>query len=131
MTVKLLLLKSGEEIIADVKEMVISVGDETEQDPMKKVVGYYLTNPCCVKINGSNISSNDCDVSGKVGFEVSIHPWIPLSSDKEIPIPSDWLVTMVNPTLKLEQMYVDEVLNYGKTDKDIVPSEQSDIDNED
>jgi molecular chaperone IbpA len=38
MTVKLLLLKSGEDLIADVQEMVFG------EDEEKRVVGYYLTN---------------------------------------------------------------------------------------
>ena len=37
MTVKLLLLKSGEDLIADVQEMVFG------EDEEKRVVGYYLT----------------------------------------------------------------------------------------
>ena len=41
MTVKILLLKSGEDVITDVKEMVSS--DE-------KVIGYFLTKPCVIKL---------------------------------------------------------------------------------
>ena len=39
MTVKLLLLKSGEEVISDINEM--AVGEEDDQ----KVVGYFLGKP--------------------------------------------------------------------------------------
>jgi hypothetical protein len=39
MTIKLLLLKSGEDIIANVNEMV--VGDEEN----KRIVGYFLDRP--------------------------------------------------------------------------------------
>ena len=41
MTVKILLLKSGEDVIADVKEMV---------SPDEKVIGYFLNKPCVVKL---------------------------------------------------------------------------------
>ena len=41
MTVKILLLKSGEDVIADLKEMV---------SPDEKVIGYFLTKPCVVKL---------------------------------------------------------------------------------
>ena len=44
MTVKLLLLKSGEDVIADVSEM--AVGEEQD----RKVLGYFLDRPCVVKI---------------------------------------------------------------------------------
>ena len=39
MAIKLLLLKSGEDVIADVTEMV--VGEEEE----RRVIGYYLDKP--------------------------------------------------------------------------------------
>ncbi len=44
MTAKLILLKSGEDIIADVTEMV--VGEEEE----RRVVGYFFDKPCIVKL---------------------------------------------------------------------------------
>ena len=44
MSVKILVLKSGEDVIADVQEMVSS--DE-------KVIGYFLTKPCVVKLINS------------------------------------------------------------------------------
>ena len=44
MTIKLMLLKSGEDIIADVSEM--SVGEDDD----RRVVGYFLNKPCIVKM---------------------------------------------------------------------------------
>ena len=44
MTIKVLLLKSGEDVIADVKEMV---------SPDKKVIGYFLEKPCVVKMHNT------------------------------------------------------------------------------
>ena len=41
MTIKILLLKSGEDVIADLKEMV---------SPDEKVIGYFLNKPCVVKL---------------------------------------------------------------------------------
>ena len=41
MTVKILLLKSGEDVVADVKEM---------GSPDDKVIGYFLTKPCVIKL---------------------------------------------------------------------------------
>ena len=43
-----------------------------------------------------------------------LFPWIPLSADENIPIPADWLVTMVEPTAKLTEMYVEDIVKYGK-----------------
>ena len=40
MSIKLLVLKSGEDLVADVQEMVVE----------DKVVGYFLNKPCVVKM---------------------------------------------------------------------------------
>ena len=108
MTVKLLLLKSGEDLIADVQEMVFG------EDEEKRVVGYYLTRPCIVKMRTPNLLTEENGDQGpqKMGYQVQLHPWMPLTADEKIPVPSDWVVTMVTPTEKLKQMYVEDVVNY-------------------
>ena len=45
MTIKLMLFKSGEDLIADVAEMVVGEDEES-----KRTVGYFLTKPCIVKM---------------------------------------------------------------------------------
>jgi len=106
MTVKLALLKSGEDVIADMQEMI--VGDEENQ----KVVGYFFTKPCVVKL--SNPEENLVDKEGNKSFEIKMFPWNPLSKDSKIPITADWVVTLVEPVDKLKEMYENGVLNYGK-----------------
>ena len=126
MTVKLLLLKSGEDIIADVTEMY--VGDEENQ----RVVGYFLEKPCSVKMRNPNLlTKNEDQIEKKAGFEVSLFPWMPLSNDEKIPIPSDWVVTIVEPKENLKKMYIEDVMNYGKDDKDSSSSEQGNSDKSD
>jgi hypothetical protein len=63
----------------------------------------------------------------KSAFQVSLYPWMPLTVDKVIPVPSDWVVTIVEPIARLTQMYIEDVMNYGKDDKDSVDGEQSNI----
>ena len=122
-----MLLKSGEDIIADVNEMC--VGEEENQ----RVIGYYLDKPCVVKMRNPNLlTENETQGMQKAGFEVSLFPWIPLSNEKKIPIPSDWLITMVEPIDKLKQMYIEDIVNYGKkNDKDSSSSEQGNSDKSD
>jgi|TARA_B100000035_G_C20891648_1_gene505245 hypothetical protein len=128
MTVKLLLLKSGEEVISDINEM--AVGEEDDQ----KVVGYFLNKPCIVQKQNPGVIEQDKRQT-KAGFEVSLIPWIALSADDIIPIPADWLVTMVEPVDQLREMYVGDVLNYasnnnatedGTSDQDDTADEQPD-----
>ena len=104
MTIKLVLLKSGEDIIADVSEMASGVEEN------RRVVGYFLHRPCVVKIRDSEIVGRE-ENSKQSSFRVSLIPWIPLSADDVIPVPADWVVTMVEPKVKLKDMYVEEVLD--------------------
>jgi len=126
MTIKLILLKSGEDIISDVSEM--AMGDE--ESPY--VVGYRLNKPCIVKIFKSNsdnntVSLNDSNGKEKPKINVSLYPWMPLSSEEVIPIPTDWVVTMVEPVQSLKEMYIEDVVNYGtKANQDTGTSKQSD-----
>ena len=130
MTVKLLLLKSGEDIIADVKEMVVGETEET-----RRVVGYFLHKPCVVKMTPpSNVPEEfkeEIDPQ-KASFQVTLFPWMPLSKDKTILIPTDWVVTMTEPVDTIKDMYIEEVINYGKeTDENSSTGEQSDSDQSD
>ena len=96
MTVKILLLKSGEDVISDVKEMI---------SPDKKVIGYFLSKPCVVKLLPKTTEGNKRETS------ISMYPWMPLAKEKAIPLPTDWVVTMVTPIEKVETMYKEDVLN--------------------
>jgi len=125
MTIKLMLLKSGEDLISDVTEMVY--GEEENQ----RVVGYYLDKPCLIRMRNPSLVEEG-ETEKKTGFEVSLYPWLPLSADERIPVPADWLVTMVEPTVKLKEMYVKDVMNHGKeTNENSGTDEQSDSDKSD
>ena len=120
MTIKLLLLKSGEDMIADITEMAYG------EDGDRRVVGYYLNKPCVIKMRDPNTFDDLSEGRGKkAGFEVSLFPWMPLSAEENIPIPSDWLVTMVEPTAKLTEMYVEDIVKYGKNNQSNSSDEQS------
>jgi hypothetical protein len=107
MTIKLLLLKSGEDLIANVSEMAVGEGEN------QKIVGYILNRPCIVKMrNPSVVSEQDRNV--KSGYEVSLFPWLPLSADENIPTPADWVITIVEPVVKLKEMYIEDVIENGK-----------------
>jgi len=97
MTIKILLLKSGEDVIADLKEMV---------SPDEKVIGYFLTKPCVVKL-----IPKDTEDESKRETAIRMYPWMPLAKEKDIPLPTDWVVTMVTPIEKVETMYKEDVLN--------------------
>ena len=119
MTVKLLLLKSGEDLIADVSE--ITVGEEAD----RKVVGYILEKPCVVKILNAEKTSDD---QSKSSFNVSLYPWCPLSEDTSVPVPVDWVVTIVEPKVTLKKMYVEDVVGNEQNSEGDSADEQPETD---
>ena len=118
MTVKLILLKSGEDLIADVTEMI--VGEEGSIENPKKVIGYFFDKACVVKLKEGQEPTEK-----KSAFQGSMFPWMPLSADSHIPVPSDWVVTMVEPKEKLKQMYLEDVVGNGKGSQDSDSGESS------
>jgi len=130
MTIKVLLLKSGEDIIADVQEMVVG------EDEERRVIGYFLNKPCVVKLRtAAPLSEDELDPQKpekKSELLISMYPWMPLAREKTIPVPSDWVVTMVTPVEKLFELYEKDVLkNDIESDKDTSVNEQSDSDQSD
>ena len=114
MTIKVLVLKSGEDVIADVQEMMSS---------SDQVIGYFLNKPCVVKIQAKETNT---DVS------VRMHPWMPIARETMIPVSADWVVTMVTPVEKIQEMYEKQVLNDGKENDSTTDStERSETDNSD
>jgi hypothetical protein len=124
MAIKLILLKSGEDIVSEVNQMF------TEDE---KLIGYYLNKPCIVKMK--NFSSEEVENSGEKSkgakINLILYPWMPLSKDLNVPIPTDWVVTITEPIDQLVNMYKKDVLNFNKDDQSTNSDEQPDTDNED
>jgi len=111
MSVKLLLLKSGEDVVADVQEMVVD----------EKVVGYYLKYPCRAKLV-SDLSQTDG--SQRVPSKIHLQPWMPLSKEKLIPVVADWVVTLTEPVEQLKKMYQDGVDQYEARESETTNSNE-------
>ena len=120
MTIKLCLLKSGEDIITDLTEM------RTQEGPEGRVIGYFFEKPCGVKMRNPQQQPSEGNTQ-KAGFEVSLFPCMPLTLETKIPITADWLITMVEPSPALKEMYIEDVSN-GPTDKDNSSNDESDSD---
>tara|TARA_B100000073_G_scaffold231754_1_gene193596 strand:+ start:74 stop:403 length:330 start_codon:yes stop_codon:yes gene_type:complete len=96
MSIKLAVLKSGEDIIADVKEIM-------SED---NVVGYLLHKPHSVSCEEPVFVEED-DQQGQV--QIRLRPWLILSKDDKVPVRPDWLVTIVEPVDMLKEMYEEKV----------------------
>jgi len=104
MSIKLALLKSGETIISDAKELI---SDD-------KVCGYLFTKPHTVEVRKSILLIEENEDS-KGDLEISLSPWIVLTSDEQIPVPPDWIVTILEPIKNIKKMYEEKV--NGKNDQ--------------
>ena len=99
MSVKLVMLKSGEDIITDVKELKSEEG----------IVGYYFHTPLIVQISHPekptvlNEDSSTRQYASKISIQ--FYPWMPLAADSKIPCSADWVVTIVEPVQNVKALY--------------------------
>ena len=121
MTIKLALLKSGEEIISDMSEMM------SGQDGGGQVVGYFLNHPCRAVLTSPEIQVSDEQESERKPVSIRLIPWMPLSKDERIPVVADWVISIVEPQDKLLEMYNRAVKTYEeRKSENSDTSEQSD-----
>lgn len=97
MTVKLVVLKSGEDIVADVKELIDDDGN---------VVSLIFSNPVTVKLFKNQVLVDD---EKENEYKISFTPWMPLSEEKNIPVRQDWIVTIVEPIEMVKKSYMEKM----------------------
>ena len=98
MSIKFAVLKSGENIIADIKEIISE----------ENIVGYLFCDPQKVECQKQFVLTEDINnPNGEV--QITLSPWIILSEDKNIPDKPDWILTMVEPVSLLKEMYEEKV----------------------
>jgi hypothetical protein len=124
MAIKLVLLKSGEDIVSDITQML-------NED--SNTIGYYLNKPCIVKMKDFSSEKLDNAPENAMGAKINLvlYPWMPLSKDLSVPIPTDWVVTITEPIEQLVKMYQKDVLDFKKNDQSTNSDEQPSTDNED
>ena len=99
MSIKLALLKSGEQVITDLKELV-------SED---KVRGYLFNNPQRIEVNKSCLLTEDEMEDGTGDYQLTFSSWIILTEDKEMVVPIDWVVTIVEPLQTVVEMYQEKL----------------------
>lgn len=101
MSVKLLLLKSGDQIISDAKEIV------RNEDESRVVEGYLLSKPHKILATKPVVLTENFNDERNV--EITLSPWILLTEDKEMTVPKEWVITIVNPIKSIVKMYQEKV----------------------
>lgn len=98
MSVKIALLKSNEEVICEMKEVL------TDDN---KLAFYSFTLPYVVKIDGRKYIEEEDD--GTRLWAITYTPWVMLSHDREFYVNPDWIVTVYNPTPEMEASYTERI----------------------
>ena len=111
MSIKVALLKSGESVIADIKELV---SDDN-------ICGYLFENPNIINYLEPEVLTEENKTSK---LKVSLIPWILITSDTKIPVRSDWVITMVEPIESIRKIY-EEKINDKDNQNDSVDEQQN------
>ena len=106
MSIKITVLKTGEHIISDMKELMA----DGEENPH----GYMIVNPLTYEINEKQfITEEERELEdGDYGINVSLLPWLILSKDKKMIIPIDSVLTVVEPLESVTQLYLDKMSSF-------------------
>ena len=112
MAIKVALLKTGEYIIADMKEIV---SDDN-------IVAYLFNNPNLVEINTPVLTEKD----KKGAIQISLTKWILITKENEIAVPYSHVVTIVEPLDSVTKMYLEKLNGQGNISDKQSESDKSD-----
>ena len=93
MSIKLALLKSGEEVIADIAEF---------RNSEDELVSYLFKKPYCVKIKTSQVL---VEQETRPKHELAYYKWMSLSKDDDIIVNRDWVVCISEPLDTVKKNY--------------------------
>jgi len=125
MSIKILLLKSNEEIITEVQEIA--------NPESKQAIGYHLHKPFRLEIVSDE---GDLVFNREKGYQLSWFPWAPLSKDKDFFLPSEHVITAYDPLDSIANQYVQAIKeenyeeNFKRHEDVIAGVEDDDIDME-
>ena len=110
MSIKLTLLKTGEQLISEMKELV--------PEDQEQVHAYLLQNPHTVEIDEKQFVTQEEKKNGDFGINVTLLPWIILSQDSQMIIPVDSVLTVVEPVDALTKLYQDKMDSFKMEETD-------------
>ena len=98
MSIQLALLKSGEEVIADIKEI--------RQEETDELVSYLFKKPYCVKIKTSQVLVEN---ESRPKHQLAYYKWMSLSKDNDIIVNKDWVVCITDPLDSVKKNYEEKM----------------------
>ena len=106
MSIQLVLLKSGEEVIADVKEL---------RDDSDDLLSYVFKNPYTIKIKTAQVLMEG---KGSPKHEAVYYRWMSLSKDTDIIVNKDWIVCITDPIDTIKTSYEERLNGRRSNDSD-------------
>ena len=97
MSIQLVLLKSGEEVIADVKEL---------RDTNDELISYVFKDPYCIKIKKSQVL---VEGENQSKHHLAYYKWMSLTKDNDIIVNKDWVVCITDPLDSVKQNYEEKI----------------------
>ncbi len=107
MSIKLALLKSGEEVIADISEF--------RQKETDILISYLFKKPYCIKIKTSQVL---VEQETRPKHELAYYKWMTLSKDNDIIVNKDWVVCITEPLDSVKKNYEDKMNGRRSNDTD-------------
>ena len=98
MSTQLALLKSGEEVISDIKEI--------RQEETDELVSYLFKDPYCVKIKTTQVL---VEQETRPKHELAYYKWMSLSKDNDIIVNKDWVVCITDPLDTVKNNYEEKM----------------------
>ena len=98
MSIKILLLKSNEEIITEAKEIA--------NPDSPTAIGYHLHKPFRLEIVSDE---GELIFNREKGYQLSWFPWAPLSKDKDFFLPADHVITAYDPLDSIMDQYIQAI----------------------
>ena len=106
MSIQLALLKSGEEVIADIAEF---------RNSEDELVSYLFKKPYCVKIKTSQVLVEN---ESRPKHQLAYYKWMSLSKDDDIIVNKDWVVCITEPLDLVKKNYEDKMNGRRSNDTD-------------
>jgi len=106
MSIKLALLKSGEEVIADIAEF---------RNSEDELVSYLFKKPYCIKIKTSQVLVEN---ESRPKHQLAYYKWMSLSKDDDIIVNRDWVVCISEPLDSVKKTYEEKVNGRRSNDTD-------------
>ena len=125
MSIKILLLKSNEEIITEAKEIA--------NPDSPTAIGYHLHKPFRLEIVSDD---GELVFNREKGYSLSWFPFAPLSKDKDFFLPSEHVITAYDPLDSIVNQYVQAIKeenyeeNFKRHEDVIAGVEDEDLDME-